>query len=81
MKANVYLTHMARDYYDMNSVYKEVRLRQQISPNILIECLISQFFDASAMPARTCIGVAALPLGASVEIECMAEIPDSSSES
>ncbi|GBE85131.1 Endoribonuclease L-PSP [Sparassis latifolia] len=26
-------------------------------------------------PARTCIGVAALPLGASVEIECIAEKP------
>ncbi|OJA21660.1 hypothetical protein AZE42_11832 [Rhizopogon vesiculosus] len=39
-----------------------------------------RFFDASAMPVRTCVGVAALPMGASVEIECMAEIPDSSSE-
>ncbi|KAH9847900.1 Endoribonuclease L-PSP [Lenzites betulinus] len=26
-------------------------------------------------PARTCIGVAALPLGADVEIECIAELP------
>ncbi|KAI0648169.1 YjgF-like protein [Trametes meyenii] len=26
-------------------------------------------------PARTCIGVAALPLGAEVEIECIAELP------
>lgn len=28
-------------------------------------------------PARTCIGVAALPLGADVEIECIADIPSS----
>ncbi|KAJ8592282.1 Endoribonuclease L-PSP [Rhizopogon salebrosus TDB-379] len=40
-----------------------------------------EFFDTSAMPARTCIGVASLPLGACVEIECMAEIPESPSES
>ncbi|KAH9924253.1 YjgF-like protein [Epithele typhae] len=26
-------------------------------------------------PARTCIGVAALPLGADMEIECIAELP------
>ncbi|RPD62243.1 YjgF-like protein [Lentinus tigrinus ALCF2SS1-7] len=26
-------------------------------------------------PARTCIGVAALPLGADIEIECIAELP------
>ncbi|EKM56533.1 uncharacterized protein PHACADRAFT_141281 [Phanerochaete carnosa HHB-10118-sp] len=35
----------------------------------------AQFFDPNAMPARTCIGVMALPLGADVEIECIAEIP------
>ncbi|KAG2339968.1 Endoribonuclease L-PSP [Suillus weaverae] len=34
------------------------------------------FFEENAMPARTCIGVASLPLGASVEIECVAELPD-----
>ncbi|KAG1865735.1 Endoribonuclease L-PSP [Suillus tomentosus] len=34
------------------------------------------FFDEQAMPARTCVGVASLPLGASVEIECVAELPD-----
>lgn len=28
------------------------------------------------MPARTCVGVASLPLGADVEIECMAEVPE-----
>ncbi|KIY50676.1 Endoribonuclease L-PSP [Fistulina hepatica ATCC 64428] len=36
----------------------------------------SEFFEPGRMPARTCIGVAALPLGADVEIECVAEIPD-----
>jgi reactive intermediate/imine deaminase len=35
-----------------------------------------EFFDENAMPARTCVGVASLPLGASVEIECVAELPD-----
>ncbi|KAI0048753.1 Endoribonuclease L-PSP [Auriscalpium vulgare] len=35
----------------------------------------TQFFEAGKFPARTCIGVAALPLGADVEIECVAEIP------
>jgi len=34
-----------------------------------------QFFDKESLPARTCIGVASLPLGADVEIECIAQIP------
>ncbi len=33
-----------------------------------------QFFEKGKFPARTCIGVAALPLGADVEIECVAEV-------
>jgi hypothetical protein len=33
-----------------------------------------QFFDKGKFPARTCIGVAALPLGADVEIECVADV-------
>ncbi|KAG6830892.1 hypothetical protein H0H92_014043 [Tricholoma furcatifolium] len=37
--------------------------------------IYSQFFDKDNLPARTCIGVASLPLGADVEIECFAEIP------
>ncbi|KAF8899115.1 Endoribonuclease L-PSP [Infundibulicybe gibba] len=36
--------------------------------------IYAQFFDKDCMPARTCIGVATLPMGADVEIECMAEI-------
>jgi len=55
VKANVYLTNMARDFQMMNSVYME-------------------FFEAGKMPARTCVGVAALPFGAEVEIECIAEV-------
>ncbi|KAL5513636.1 hypothetical protein ACEPAH_4035 [Sanghuangporus vaninii] len=35
-----------------------------------------QFFEKDKMPARTCVGVATLPLGADVEIECVAEIPE-----
>ncbi|TFK41882.1 Endoribonuclease L-PSP [Crucibulum laeve] len=34
-----------------------------------------QFFDKEKMPARTCVGVVCLPLGADMEIECIAEIP------
>ena len=34
-----------------------------------------QFFPYESMPARTCIGVSALPMGAFVEIECIAAIP------
>ncbi|KAH7919353.1 Endoribonuclease L-PSP [Leucogyrophana mollusca] len=36
------------------------------------------FFKAGEMPARTCIGVSSLPMGADVEIECFAEVPNSS---
>lgn len=34
-----------------------------------------KFFDLDKMPARTTIGVKELPLGALVEIECVAEVP------
>ncbi|KAJ6525752.1 Endoribonuclease L-PSP [Mycena capillaripes] len=37
----------------------------------------SEFFDKDNMPARTCVAVAALPLGASFEIECTAVVPES----
>ncbi|KAJ3895136.1 Endoribonuclease L-PSP [Lentinula edodes] len=57
VKANIYLTNMARDFGPMNKVYAE-------------------FFDKDKMPARTCIGVAALPMGANFEMECTAEIPE-----
>ncbi|KAJ3731953.1 Endoribonuclease L-PSP [Lentinula guzmanii] len=57
VKANIYLTNMARDFKPMNEVYAE-------------------FFDKDRMPARTCIGVAALPMGADFEMECTAEIPE-----
>jgi len=33
-----------------------------------------EFFDKDKMPARTCIGVKNLPLGAVFEMECIAEI-------
>ncbi|KAI0342302.1 Endoribonuclease L-PSP [Trametopsis cervina] len=35
----------------------------------------TQFFTKGHLPARTCVAVKALPLGASVEIEGIAEIP------
>ncbi|VDC03342.1 unnamed protein product [Peniophora sp. CBMAI 1063] len=34
----------------------------------------AEFFEAGKFPARTCIGVAELPLGADVEIECIATV-------
>ncbi|KZP20528.1 Endoribonuclease L-PSP [Athelia psychrophila] len=34
-----------------------------------------EFFTPAMMPARTCVGVAKLPMGADMEIECVAEIP------
>ncbi|ESK84082.1 YjgF-like protein [Moniliophthora roreri MCA 2997] len=34
----------------------------------------AEFFDKDRMPARTCIGVCTLPMGACFEIECMAEV-------
>ncbi len=35
----------------------------------------AQFFKGDAIPARTCVGVAALPLpGAVFEVECVAEV-------
>lgn len=37
--------------------------------------MVSQFFAKDKMPARSCVGVKTLPLGALVEIECVAEIP------
>ncbi|KAJ6502214.1 Endoribonuclease L-PSP [Mycena sanguinolenta] len=37
----------------------------------------SEFFtDKDNLPARTCVAVAALPLGANFEIECTAVVPD-----
>ncbi|CAE6420955.1 unnamed protein product [Rhizoctonia solani] len=35
-------------------------------------------FFPGPLPARTCVGVAALPMGADVEIECTAILPGSS---
>ncbi|KIJ44803.1 hypothetical protein M422DRAFT_167709, partial [Sphaerobolus stellatus SS14] len=35
----------------------------------------AEFFDKDSMPARTCVGVATLPMGADFEMECVAEIP------
>jgi len=34
------------------------------------------FRDVGPLPARTCIGVAALPMGAFVEVECIAEVEE-----
>ncbi|KAI0294317.1 Endoribonuclease L-PSP/chorismate mutase-like protein, partial [Multifurca ochricompacta] len=36
--------------------------------------IYSEFFEKGKFPARTCIGVSELPLGADVEIECVAEV-------
>ncbi|KAJ8518782.1 hypothetical protein ONZ45_g4214 [Pleurotus djamor] len=34
----------------------------------------TEFFEPGNFPARTCVGVAALPLGAAMEIECVAAV-------
>ncbi|KAI6167266.1 Endoribonuclease L-PSP [Pisolithus thermaeus] len=39
--------------------------------------IYEQFFTRETLPARTCVGVSALPMGAFIEIDCIAEIPDS----
>ncbi|KIM50782.1 hypothetical protein SCLCIDRAFT_1225122 [Scleroderma citrinum Foug A] len=41
----------------------------------LMNEVYEEFFPYESMPARTCIGVSALPMGAFVEIECIAAIP------
>lgn len=38
--------------------------------------IYEQFFTREKLPARTCVGVSALPMGAFIEIDCIAEIPD-----
>ncbi|KAL9716394.1 hypothetical protein Ac2012v2_000841 [Leucoagaricus gongylophorus] len=37
--------------------------------------IYQEYFDQKAMPARTCVQVAVLPLKAAVEIECIAVLP------
>lgn len=41
--------------------------------------IYEQFFTRETFPARTCVGVSALPMGAFIEIDCIAEIPDTKS--
>ncbi|TFK30226.1 Endoribonuclease L-PSP [Coprinopsis marcescibilis] len=36
----------------------------------------TEFFNGPVKPARTCVGVASLPFGAIVEIECTAEVAE-----
>ncbi|KAG8220786.1 YjgF-like protein [Butyriboletus roseoflavus] len=42
------------------------------------EIYAEYFSDPETLPARTCIGVAALPRGAFVEVECIAELASDS---
>lgn len=82
VKANIYLSNMPRDFQAMNEVYAEASNTSTFlerlglwksSPGISYS--IFQFFEKNMMPARTCVGVASLPMGADVEIECVAEVP------
>lgn len=73
---------MPRDFQAMNEVYAEAsntfpeRLGLwKSSPGNSLPDSILQFFEKNTMPARTCVGVASLPMGADVEIECVAEVP------
>ncbi|KAF9074931.1 Endoribonuclease L-PSP [Rhodocollybia butyracea] len=68
VKANIYLTNMPRDFAPMQRYnYLNISFRRPAYTH-------SQW-DKGKMPARTCIGVASLPMGADFEIECTAEIP------
>lgn len=79
VKANIYLLYRDRDFAAMNEVYQEVIGIDQSSIAMnqrrILTIPFLQFFHKDAMPARTCVGVASLPLGALVEIDCVAEIP------
>ena len=68
IKVNVYLSDLPRDFTAMNEVYLKACAAGSKFCFILT---VFQFFPHEP-PARTCIGVAALPLGALVEIECVA---------
>ncbi|KAI6108825.1 YjgF-like protein [Pisolithus croceorrhizus] len=64
-----------QDFLPMNEIYEQVR------PNTLpfsgsVRPTNEQFFTREKLPARTCVGVSALPMGAFIEIDCIAEIPD-----
>ena len=77
LKCNVFLTNLPRDFAPMNEVYQEVCCEIFGNAGELARYLTrmtAQYFP-SAPPARTCIGVASLPLGADMEIECIAELP------
>ena len=65
---------MQKEFQLMNEVYAQVREHVNRNAWALEVRLMFQFFAADKMPARTCVGVAYLPFGAAVEIECVAEI-------
>jgi len=48
-----------------------VNLPQDFAP---MNEVYMEFFQPGKMPARTCVGVAALPMQADVEMECIAEV-------
>jgi 2-iminobutanoate/2-iminopropanoate deaminase len=71
VKANIYMSNMKDEFMLMNEVYTEVI---HLDFRVLAKTHSGQFFPTDP-PARTCVGVAALPLGAAMEIECIAELP------
>ena len=74
LKCNVYLTNLPRDFKPMNEVYQEVSLPSLSRFSHRPSLPPLKYFPVNP-PARTCIGVASLPLGADMEIECIAELP------
>ncbi|PPQ96029.1 hypothetical protein CVT25_013891 [Psilocybe cyanescens] len=60
------LEHIVKANIYMTDMKNEFQLMNEV---------YAQFFSPDKMPARTCVGVAYLPFGAAVEIECTAEIP------
>lgn len=73
VKANVYLSNFD-DFQAMNEIYQEVKTLDHLRYSPPTDPLL-QYFDPNQMPARTCVQVAALPLKAAVEIECIAALP------
>ncbi|KAF8808051.1 Endoribonuclease L-PSP, partial [Phlegmacium glaucopus] len=56
-------------------------LDRVVKANVYLTDMVNDFkpmneayAELNKMPARTCVGVACLPLGAAVEIECIAEV-------
>ncbi|KAF8204011.1 Endoribonuclease L-PSP/chorismate mutase-like protein, partial [Pholiota molesta] len=69
--------------HNLSIVLKEAGsgLEHIVKVNVYLTNMLRDFQpmnEARKMPARTCVGVANLPMGAAVEIECVAELASTS---